>query len=108
MNYRREVKDKPNQDHRILATKINWSVLLVISDTSALLEALEASTSHHNNQSLTSSKAWKIEIPKDMMESWGIGLETAKNTIRAKTQLCVKGAEPKLNMRFNNKDWMLQ
>ena len=37
MNYRGEVKEKANQDHRILAAKINQSVLSVVSDTRALL-----------------------------------------------------------------------
>ena len=42
------------------------------------------------------------------MERWGIGIETAKNTICATTQLCVKGAEPTLNRRFKNNDRMLR
>ena len=107
MNYRGEVKEKPNQDNRILAAKINRSVPLVISDTKALAEALESNTSHHKIQALTSSKSWKGASPKDMMERWSIRLETDKNTIRSMTQLCVKGADPTLNRRFNNSNWML-
>ena len=41
------------------------------------------------------------------MEILGIGLKTAKNTIPATTQLCVKGAKPTLNRRFNNNDQIL-
>ena len=108
INYRGEVKEKPNQYHRILAAKINRSVPSVISDTSALVEALEANTSYHKIQPLTSSKAWKSASPKDLMERWGIRIETANNKIRATTQLCVKGAEPTLNRRFNNNDRMLR
>ena len=40
MNYIGEVKEKPNQDHRILVAKMNCSVPSVISDNSALAEAL--------------------------------------------------------------------
>ena len=87
LNYRGEVKEKPNQDHRILAAKINLSVPSVISDTSALTEALEANTSHHNIQALTSSKDWKGARPKDLTERWGIEIEMAKNTIRATMQI---------------------
>ena len=108
MNYRGEAKDKPNQYHRILAAKINRSVPSVISDTSALAEALEANTPHHKIQALTSCKAWKGASSKDLMEIWGIGLEKAKNTIRSMAQLCVKGSKPTVNMRFNNNNWMLQ
>ena len=53
MNYIEEFKEKPNQDHSILAAKINWSVPSVISYTSALAEALESNTSHNNIQDLT-------------------------------------------------------
>ena len=79
----------------------------MISDTRALAEALESNTSHHKIQALTSSKSWKGASPKDMMERWSIRLETDKNTIRSMTQLCVKGADPTLNRRFNNSNWML-
>ena len=85
VNYIGEVKEKANQNHRILAAKINWSVPSVISDTSALAEAFEANTSHHKIQALTSSNSWKGVSPKDLMERWGIGLETAKNMIRNTT-----------------------
>ena len=80
----------------------------MISDTSALAEELAANTSYNKIQALTSSKTWKGAIPKDLMERWGIGLETAKKPIRATTQLCVKRAKPTLNRRFNNNDKMLQ
>ena len=105
MNHRGEVKEKPNQDQRILAAKINRSVPLVISDTSALVTLLEANTSHHKIQALTSSKAWKGVSPKDLIDRWGIRIETVKNTIHATTQLCVKVDEPTLNRRFNNNNW---
>ena len=42
------------------------------------------------------------------MERWGIRLETAKNTIRAMTQLCVKVSKPSLNRRSNNNNRMLR
>ena len=87
MNCRVEVKDKPNQYHRILAAKINRSVPSAISDTSALAEALGANTSHHKIQSLTSSKACTGARPKDLMERWGIGLETDNNTIGTTTKV---------------------
>ena len=80
----------------------------MISDTSALAEALEANTSHHKIKDITSSKDWKGASPKYLIEIWGIVLETAKNTIRATTQLCVKGAEPTLNRRFKNNNQMLR
>ena len=108
MKYRGEVKEKANQDHRILAAEINRSVPLVILDTRALLEALEVNTSYHKIQALTFSKVWKGASPNDLMERWGIGLDTANNTICATTQLCVKGAKPTLNRRFNNNDRMLR
>ena len=104
MNYRWE----PNQYHRIIVAKINQSVLSVISDTSTLEEALEANTSHHKIKDITSSKAWKGARPKDLMERWVIGLETANNRIRATTQLCVKGSKTTLNRRFKNNNQMLR
>ena len=108
MNYRGEVKEKPHQDHRILAAKINWSVPSVILDTSALAEALEATISHHKILSITPSKAWKGASPNDLTERWDTGLETAKNRIISTMQICVKVAEPTLNRRFNNNDRMLR
>ena len=90
MNYSGEVKEKPNQYHRILTAKPNQPVTLVISDTRSLAEALESNASYHKTQALTSSKEWKGVSPKDLMERWGIRLETTKNTICATTQLCVK------------------
>ena len=108
MNYRGEVKEKSNQDHRILVAKTIKSVLLVISDTSALAEVFESNTSHNNILALTSSKAWKGACHKDLMERWVIGPETVKNMIRDTIKICMKGPKPTLNSMFNNNDRILQ
>ena len=110
MNYKGELKEKPIRKFIVSQTLISRATDQVANCTDLTRRACEGGFSQHKIFAIKTAEDRKSTLnPSDLAEVWGIGLETARRTIKVTTRLCVRDNENiTLNRRYAVNDRMLR
>ena len=111
LDYKGDLRARQQSDAQAYISSVNQSVSTVCTDPNIFANQLcDSFPTDDLFRAVSGVQSTRSEgvTPMELAGRWNIGLDTAKRTLQATTQLCTRSTNPTLSRRFSANDRMLR